>query len=116
MIAADASMYGANMSSAASRYSAEQHAAASRYAADQAAAASRYGSMIHGQAAAYSADRSYEASQYSTDTNRYLKENFSDSPFGLLNQYAQAFSRGLSGHRFNPVEDFGAKIRKSFFK
>lgn len=96
-IAAGASMYGANLSSAASRYAADKHlkgayaaAAANRYSAEQ----YLKGAFANAAANKYSADRHYDSAKYSADMQEKLKQNYPESIFGYLNSIGNAFNGG----------------------
>lgn len=88
LISADASKYGANLSSAASIYGSDVHAAATRYSAEQALKAALGSAGIHANASMYASDNALAAAlaqaaatRYSADTHASATKYASDNSY-----------------------------------
>lgn len=91
LISADASKYGANLSSGASIYAADKHAESTRYSADRSLAGVLGAASIHADATRYASNNSLAAAleaaaaaRYGADRSYQAKQDFPSNLYGAI--------------------------------
>lgn len=104
LISADASKYGANLSSGASIYAADKHAESTRYSADRSLAGVLGAAGIHADATKYASNNALAAameaaaaSRYGADMSYAAKRDFPNNLFGAIGSLVSAILPNGSG-------------------